>query len=309
MTTPSLTYRPATFSRAALATLLLGASAIGFAPIFVRLSSVGPISTAFWRLALAVPVLWLGVLLARRQQPGMSRPLTGKEKKLLLAAGFFFAGDLIFWHLAINYTSIANATLLPNMAPVFVTFGAWLFFRQRVSRTFLAGLLLAVSGAALLIGQSFTLSRANLLGDVLALSTAVFYASYLLTTSHLRQHVAALTFMAWSGTVCALILLPAAWLSGELFWPPTAVAWLVLLALALVSHAGGQGLIAHALAALPATFSAVSLLWQPVMAALLAWLLLGEALSPLQITGGAVILSGIFIARRGSLPASRLDRE
>lgn len=300
MTTQTLTKPTPTFPRTAFAALLLGASAIGFAPIFVRLSETGPISTAFWRVTLAVPVLWLGVFLAKQQADEAPRPLTKRDYKLLAAAGAFFAGDLIVWHLAIHYTSVANATLLPNMAPVFVTMGAWLLWRQRVTRTFIAGLILAIMGAALLIGQSFSLSADNLLGDLLGLCTAVFYASYILTTKQVRQNVPALTFMAWSGTVCALILLPAALLSGEPFLPFSLIGWLVLLGLALVSHTGGQGLIAYSLAALPATFSSVSLLWQPVMAALLAWLILGEALAPLQIAGGIVVLTGIMIARKGS---------
>ncbi|MCP4359973.1 MAG: DMT family transporter [Chloroflexi bacterium] len=297
--TPRTILQPTTSaSRWALAMLLLGASAIAFAPIFVRLSETGPISTAFWRLGLAVPVLWLGVAFSK--QRGKSRPLTPSNLKFLAAAGFFFAGDLFFWHLALNYTSVANATLLPNMAPVFVTLGAWLLFRQHITRTFLLGLLLAIFGALMLIGQSFSLSSANMLGDVLALCTAVFYASYILTVKHLRGNVSALQLMAWSGTVCALILLPAALLAGEQFLAASWVGWLALLALALISHTGGQGLIAYSLAALPATFSSVSLLWQPVMAALLAWLILGEALSFLQILGGGIVLAGIIVARRGS---------
>lgn len=73
-----------------------------------------------------------------------------------------------------------------------------------------------------------------------------------------------------------------------------------LVGLAWISHAAGQGLIAYALAHLPAAFSSVSLLFQPVMAALFAWILLSESLSPLQIAGAAVVLAGIYLARRGS---------
>ncbi len=300
MNTHTLTKPSNNLPRIAIFALLFGASAIGFAPIFVRLSEVGPISTAFWRLGLAIPVLWLGVALAQRKSKGEVRPLTSQDFKLLAAAGAFFAGDLIVWHLAINYTSIANATLLPNLAPIFVTLGAWFFLRQRVSKLFLVGLLIAIFGATILIGQSFSLSSENLLGDMLALSTAVFYAGYILTVKQARHNVPTLKLMAVSGTVCMFILLPVALLSGETFWASTGQGWAVLLALALLSHVGGQGLIAYALAALPATFSSVSLLWQPVMAAILAGLLLGEVLSGWQIFGGLIVLGGIMIARRGS---------
>jgi drug/metabolite transporter (DMT)-like permease len=82
--------------------------------------------------------------------------------------------------------------------------------------------------------------------------------------------------------------------------PVTTQGWATLAGLALVSHAAGQGLIAYALAHLPAAFSSVSLLFQPVMAAAFAWLLLSEGLAPLQVAGGVVVLAGIYLARRGS---------
>jgi drug/metabolite transporter (DMT)-like permease len=82
--------------------------------------------------------------------------------------------------------------------------------------------------------------------------------------------------------------------------PRTVLGWAFLLGLALVSHAAGQGLIAHALAHLPAAFSSVSLLFQPVMAAAFAWILLSEAPVPLQIAGACVVLAGIYLAQRGS---------
>jgi drug/metabolite transporter (DMT)-like permease len=83
--------------------------------------------------------------------------------------------------------------------------------------------------------------------------------------------------------------------------PISAAGWLVLLGLAMISHFGGQSLIAFALAKLPAAFSSVGLLVQPVAAAVFAWLILGEVLSPWQALGGALALAGIFIARRASL--------
>jgi drug/metabolite transporter (DMT)-like permease len=75
---------------------------------------------------------------------------------------------------------------------------------------------------------------------------------------------------------------------------------LILLGLAWITHAGGQGLIAYALAHLPAAFSSVGLLFQPVMAAAFAWVLLGEPVALLQIAGGVVVLAGIYLASRGT---------
>jgi len=106
--------------------------------------------------------------------------------------------------------------------------------------------------------------------------------------------------MAVTSTITAIFLFPVALVSGEQMLPVTTQGWATLAGLALVSHAAGQGLIAYALAHLPAAFSSVSLLFQPVMAAAFAWLLLSEGLAPLQVAGGVVVLAGIYLARRGS---------
>jgi drug/metabolite transporter (DMT)-like permease len=280
----------------AVSALLLGAACIALSPIFVRLSETGPTATAFWRVALAVPVLWLFWLMKRN--PGTGQP---GAWPLLLAAGVAFAGDLGFWHTSIKLTSVANSTLLANLASIFVTLAAWIFLRQKPSPLFLAGLATALAGVALLVKTSVEFSATGLAGDALGVLTAMFYAGYIFAVKELRDRgETTLYVMAMTSTVTAVLLLPAAFASGEIMVPSTTRAWSVLLGLALVSHGLGQGLIAYALAHLPASFSSVSLLFQPVMAAVLAWALLSEALAPLQIVGGLVVLLGIYLARKGS---------
>jgi len=283
----------------ALVALLAGATCIALSPIFVRLSEAGPPATAFWRVALAVPALWPLALLSGRAAQAPRLP-----RWLALAAGAAFAGDLGFWHTSIKLTSVANSTLLANLASIFVTLATWIFLGQRPSGVFVAGLGAALCGVAMLVNSSLAFSPTGLAGDLLGLITALFYAGYILAVKGLRDRgETTLRLMAVTSTVSALLLLPAALASGETFAPATAAGWATLLGLALVSHAAGQGLIAYALAHLPAAFSSVSLLFQPVMAALFAWLLLSEPLVPLQVAGGLVVLGGIYLARRGSAPA------
>ncbi|MHC4934323.1 MAG: DMT family transporter [Planctomycetota bacterium] len=279
----------------AFAALVFGALSIAFAPILVRLSELEPTVTAFYRLALAAPLLWLAGARARNEPPA--------PPKLwwLLLPGLFFAGDLGVWHWSIRFTSVANATLLANFAPVFVTLGGWIVFRRRFGRLFLLGMAIALAGACALMGDSLTLSGDHLLGDALGLLTAVFYGAYILSVGRLREMgIGTVTILAWSTTTAALLLLPVSALARESFVPLTWMGWAVLLGLALVSHIGGQGLIAFALAHLPAAFTSVTLLAQPVLAALLAWLLFEEHLSTLQVLGALVILAGILLARRAS---------
>ena len=282
--------------RPALPALLLGATCIALSPIFVRLSEAGPTATAFWRTALALPALWPLYLFQR------TAVATGKRARLLLlVAGLAFAGDLAFWHAAIGRTSVANSTLLANLASVFVTLAAWLFFRQRPRMVFLAGLGMALAGVALLVHSSVRFSSGGVLGDAFGVVTATFYAAYLLAVKDLRDRgCGTLTLMALTSTVTSLVLFPVALASGEALLPRSPAGWLDVLGLALISHAAGQGLIAYALAHLPAAFSSVSLLLQPVMAAIFAWVLLGEPLGLLQLAGGVIVLAGIYLARRGS---------
>jgi drug/metabolite transporter (DMT)-like permease len=285
----------------ALFALFAGATCIALSPIWVRVADVGPTASAFWRVALAVPLLWVLVFFSSSGgfKPGK------KQNLLLLAAGLAFAGDLAFWHWSIQFTSVANSTLLANLASIFVTLAAWVLWRERPTPTFLAGLAAALAGVALLVRASLDgLSGAStraLLGDGLAVVTAMFYAWYLLSVKGVRDRgIATLQLMAVTTTITALALLPVALASGETLLPAGEAGWLTLLGLAWISHSGGQGLIAYALAHLPAAFSAVGLLFQPVMAALFAWVLLAEPLAALQMLGGVVVLAGIYLAHRGS---------
>lgn len=279
----------------ALAGLLAGAGAIAFAPILVRFSEIGPVATAFWRMFLSLPVAFLWLAAERRAAPA---PLRWRP---LALCGLFFAGDLALWHVSLTLTSVANSTLLVNMAPIFVTLGAWQLFRARVTPTFLAGMALGIAGAALLAAASVRFSARHLAGDALALLAAVSYAGYILAIKELRGTLGTGTILALSGVFTCAALLPASALLGEALVPASARGWAVLALLALLCQLGGQSLITWAMRHLPASFSAVSLLLQPVVAALLAWALLAEAVGPLQAAGAAVVLLGIYVARRGSL--------
>ncbi len=196
---------------------------------------------------------------------------------------------------------IALAALFANLAPIVVTLGAWALFLERARPVFFSGMVLALAGSTLLMGANLGGAQSRLVGDALGILTAVSYAGYQLCVKHLRDTQSTVRIMLVSGAVCAAALLPAALASGETLLPASAAGWLVLLGLAVVCQFGGQSLIAYAVAHLSASFSSVSLLLQPVAAAAFAWMLFGEALGALQWLGGAAVLAGIRLARRGSL--------
>jgi drug/metabolite transporter (DMT)-like permease len=274
--------------------LFAGATGIGCAPLLVRWSEVGPSATAFYRVLFALPVLWVWVRwdAANARDKGNQPAL---PFSLLAGAGAFFTADLALWHWSLQYTTVANSTLLTNLAPIFVTLGAFWLFRERVGTKYLAGMLLALGGAGLLVGKNIETPRG--FGDALALATAFFYAGYQLSVKQLRRGLSTPTIMLWSGAVATIGFLAVAAVSGEDLVPESARGWLVLVGLAIVSHLGGQTLIAYAVGHLPVGFSSIGLLSQAVVAAALGWIVLGEPLGGLQALGGALLLVGIALAK------------
>ena len=266
-----------------LAAALLGAVGIGFAPIWVRLSHTGPTATAFWRVAIALPILWV------RRKPVASKPWL-----MIVACGFLFAADLTLWHWSLKLTSVTNSTLLSNLAPLFVTLAAHWLFHEKITPLSLIGLFLGIGGMLVLVGKNFEFG--HLKGDLLAVLTAAFYAGYLLSVKQLRQSMDSITVMAWSGLFSCPCFFVVAVLSVDTLVPANVQGWTILVALAFMSHIGGQTLIAYALGRLPASFSSITLLLQPVVAALLAWPILGEPVTIRQVIGGVIILAGIALA-------------
>lgn len=285
--------------RIAFLLLLLGAAAIALSPILVRLSEIGPTATAFYRVGFALPAMWIMAAL-RRSAPAPAVPMSRRLRLGLVLAGVLFAGDLVFWHWSLGFTLVANATLFANAAPIFVTIAAWLVFGERVGLSFMAGLAVTIGGAAILTGESMALDPSNAVGDAMALGAAAFYGGYLLVVSRLRTRLSTLDIMMWGSLASAVVLLPLTLIMGESLVPESLDGWLVLIALGLVSHAGGQGLVAYALAHLPVSLSSVSLLLQPALAACFAWILFGEALGPMQIGGALIVLAGVLWCRYAS---------
>jgi drug/metabolite transporter (DMT)-like permease len=289
---------PSTRHRA-LPALLLGGAAIGCSPIFVRISEVGPIATAFWRLTLALlplSILYSRERFAPRPHP---HPQRGRDYLLVSAPGVFLAADLATWHLSLHMTTVANSTLLVNLAPIFVTLFSWSVLGQRISGTFLLGLAVAIGGVLVLKGGAAALQTGGLAGDGMAVLAAAFYAGYILLLGRARRLYSTTTIMLWSTVSAALCTGLLAGMVERALMPWTPPGWLTLIGLAWVSQAAGQSLITFALAWLPATLSSLTLLIQPVVASILAWLLLNEPLTAGQIAGGFIIIGGIALARRG----------
>ncbi len=284
--------------------LLFGGACIGFAPVLVRLADVGPVASAFWRMSLAAPMLWVALWLRDRSRAAAFASRSGHWPAAVWWAGLFFAADLGTWHFSIASTTVANATLLANTAPLLVTIYMLVVLRQKPNTGFLIALGLAMAGAVALVGPKLQTQGGQLRGDALALLAACFYTAYMLTVRQARSQFDTLRLMALTTTITAVALLPVALLLSttlqQPFWPQDMRGWWVALALAAVTQCAGQGCIAYALAHLPVNVSTTGLLIQPVVAAATAWWLFGEQLDFWQLLGAIVLMFGIFLAQRSS---------
>jgi len=277
---------------AAFAALVAGALAMGISPIFVRLADVGPFTSAFWRVALALPALYAWMRWEEREMPSRVRFALPT-----ILAGLAFAGDLLFWHSAILKTSVANATFFATTAPIWVVAFGWMLFGRRPERGALVGLTLCLCGGAALLAQSLRLRPEGAIGDAFGLATGVFFGLYFLAVEAARRKAAAARVTFEASLITAAILFVVAVGAERALLPASLAGLLALLGMAWVSHAGGQGLLTVALGRLPATFSSLVIFLEAVAAAVFAALLLGEPISALQAIGGVLIMAGIYIAR------------
>ena len=296
----------------AFGALLLGAVGIGFAAVFAKLAvnadglvdgvKLSPVAVAFWRMAFACPFFWFAVWRNKRRT---KLPLSGSKppNRTLLLPGFLFAIDMGVWHWSFEFTSVANATLEANVAAIIVPLVSFFFLGERFRPLFIVGALLALAGMARLVGFSLAAEGDAWIGDLMGLGVASAYAGYLLSSKVLLGRHPVSFVMACATTTCAVFLLIGAVLTPGRFFPVTAESWWFLIALAATAQIFGQGLIAVGMSRLPAGFSAVTLVLQPVVAAYLGWILLGQTMVPGQMVAGVVVIFGIVLARFGTVAA------
>jgi drug/metabolite transporter (DMT)-like permease len=277
----------------AFTALLAAAVAMGISPVFVREAQVGPFTSAFYRVFLALPLLWAWARFEARRAPvAVDRGWT----RAVVLAGVFFALDLFFWHLSILNTTIANATLLATMAPVWVMLFS-LVIGEKVTRPMVAGLALCIVGGAALVGSSLKLAPERFVGDLYGIGTSLGFGLYFLAVRVARRDGATGAVLFRSTVVTASLLAVVAGVAENTWLPAGLTGVVALVLMASVSHVGGQGLLAYALGHLSAAFSSLVIFLEALAAAFFGWIFFGETLGPWQIAGGLAILAGIWIAR------------
>lgn len=277
------------------AALIAANGCLAFGPLFVREADVGPIASASWRLILAAPML-AGLMWASGQRiaPKGTR-LNGATWLVILAAGIFFAADLAAWHEGILRTRVANATLFGNVTSFLFPIYGFFVARSLPDRRQALAILLALAGAAILLGRSFELSPAHVVGDLLSMLAGLLYTFYLIAIDRLRTRLAAWPVLLLSTLAGIAPLIGFAAYAGETIWPQN---WTPLILLALMSQVVGQGLLIYAIARASALIIGLALLTQPVTAAAIGWIAYDERLAAPELIGAGMIAAALVMVRR-----------
>ena len=273
------------------AALLAGNAALALGPWLVRLSDTGPVSAGFWRLILPVPIL--AFLAWRSRSAG---PLDKKLTVLCLIAGGFFAVDLASWHIGIERTRLANATLFGNAGSIILMVWGLIAARRAPSGREGVGVFAAITGAGILLGRSMEISATTFIGDLFCLAAGIFYAFYLLPAQRARAVLGSWFVLLLVSLTAAPILLGMAIAAGEPVLPGAA-GWTPILVLALSSQVIGQGLLVFSLRNFSPLVIGMALLTQPAIAATVGWLAFGELLEPLDICGMVLVGAALVLAR------------
>lgn len=275
-----------------------GILALSLSGMFVRWAQAPGMVTSLYRMLTAALILLPVIVMGRRGRGARGKAPTRDGWGWIAfpaAGGLFTALDHSTWSTAIATTQVANATLLNNIAPLWVALYAALVWRESLRGRFWLGLMVTLAGAVLVLSSGLLFSPQQTGGNLLALVSSLFYAAYFLVTQRGRSRLDALTYV-WLVTVFAAVSLLAASLLLRLplsGFPP--LTWLVFLAAALVSQVGGYFSIAYALGHLPASVVSPTMILQPVLTALLAYIFAGETLAPMQWVGGLLAIAGITL--------------
>ncbi|TNE35067.1 MAG: DMT family transporter [Alphaproteobacteria bacterium] len=272
------------------AALLAGNVSLALGAWLVRLTDTGPVSAAFWRLFLVLPVFALIAHGAGQRLGGIAR----RPMVLVAFGAVAFALDLALWHVGIGYTRLGNATLFGNAGSIVLMVWGFIVARALPQRFESIAILFSLTGAGILMGRSLEISQATLVGDLLSLGAGLLYAVYIVALQDARREVGSWSMLFWVSVYACPVLLAMGIMLGE---PVLPTNWTPVVALAITSQLVGQGLVVFSLRHFSPLVIGLALLTQPAVAALTGYLAFGEVLMPLDIFGMALLGAALVVAR------------
>jgi drug/metabolite transporter (DMT)-like permease len=275
--------------------LAVATVAVSFSAIFISLSTAPPLVIATYRMAIATLLL---LAVGRGRALADLRALERRDLALLVASGISLALHFGLWTASLKETSVASSVLFVTVHPALVAAIAWVLFGERLAPSRIAGLLLSLAGSVVIAAGDLRLGGTALWGDLLAVGGAAVFTGYLLIGRSVRQRLHVATYSAAVYAVCTAVLAVLALATGEGLAPGRPLDLALYAALAVVCTLGGHSVYNWTLRYLRAAVVSVSFLGEPVIASLLAWLLLAQRLPLQTAVGGVVVLGGVYLTAR-----------
>jgi len=276
-------------------TLFVGVLAVSFAATFIRLADAPPLVIATYRLAIASIILIpIAAIKSRRNLPQLPR----QDILLILLSSVFVALHFGLWITSLSYTSIASSVVLVTAHPAFVAVISYFLWGERLNKLTIGGIVVAFIGVIFINYSGLTFGSQAIVGNLLALIGGFAMGAYLIVGRQLRARIDILSYLTILYTCSAVILLVATVLSGHSLFGYSPTTYLMLILLALVPQLIGHTSINLAVRLIPVTFVSVAILGEPIGAALLGSIILGEIPTANEIAGGFLMLSGIFLVLR-----------
>lgn len=273
---------------------IVGIIAISFSSIFVRWSSADAAVIGMYRLLLTTLLLMPFVWKYRHDL----FHLTVKQWTLVALSGIMLGLHFLLWMASLAYTTVASSTVILTLEPVMVMLGSYLIFRTKTNRMMLLGMGIAMIGSIIIGSGDFKLSGDALLGDVLSFLGTIAVAIHMLIGKQLRNNMGAFTYNFWVFLTAGISLAIYNVIKGNSFTGYSAKEWGIFLLLAVVSTLFGHYLFNWLLKYMKATTVSMAVLGEPVIASILAWMLLKEALNVYQMAAGLLILFGVWLFLR-----------
>ncbi len=264
----------------------LAVTAWGSVSVLAKAISMGGISIAVYRFLLyfAAVALWMAVRKA---------PLTPRVLVKTLFGGGALALDVAFFFTAIKTTSVMNATLIGALQPIVVGVVAARFFGERIRGRDAVWSLVALAGVGIVVLAAADSAVSSLRGDLLAFGALFSWSAYFIASRQSRGVVTPTEFTAGSAFWAGALNLPLAVGLGQDLSPPTGRDLVLLLIMTFVAGVVGHSLMNWSLVRIPLWIGSTFTLFIPVAASVLAWALLGEPLTAVQMLGTAVVLGAL----------------
>ncbi|MBB5324421.1 drug/metabolite transporter (DMT)-like permease [Anoxybacillus tepidamans] len=269
--------------------IMIGALSVSTSAIFVKWAQAPAAVTAFYRLFFTILFMTPFFFPYWREL----RKISKRDWLFSVVSGVLLAFHFILWFASLDYTSVTSSVVLVTLQPLFAFIGGYVFFKEKLTvGAFFSGLL-AILGSMIISWGDFQISGKALFGDILALLACAMVTGYWLVGQDLRKRLSLMTYTYVVYGVSSFTLFVYVLGFRYPLFSYSKTDWLCFILLAIVPTLLGHSLMNWSVKWVSAATISMSILFEPVGAAILAYFLLGEMIQPSQWIGGILILAGI----------------